>query len=95
MSDFQFEEEEFSTQFSDDTIRRIFSLTWPYWRWIAGFVVAIGLVAIIESSFAYINKLIIDDSLRDKFTKEGQKRFRSHFATPKSIAKKLGAKFCF
>ena len=47
------------------------------------------------SLYEFDNKLIIDDSLRDKFTKEGQKRFRSHFASPKSIAKKLGAKFSF
>ena len=48
-----------------------------------------------NSLYEFDNKLIIDDSLRSKFTKEGQKRFRSYFATPKSIAKKLGAKFSF
>ena len=48
-----------------------------------------------NSLYEFDNKLIIDDSLKSKFTKEGQKRFKSYFATPKTIAKKLGAKFSF
>jgi len=39
------------------------------------------------------NKIIIDDVIKEKFTKEGAKRFKSLFAPAKSIAKKLGAKF--
>ena len=49
----------------------------------------------INSLYEFDNKLIIDDPLKSKFTKEGQKRFKSYFATPKTIAKKLGAKFSF
>jgi len=41
------------------------------------------------------NKLIIDDALANKMTKEGVKRFKKYFASPKIIAKKLGAKFAF
>lgn len=63
MSDFQFEEEEFDTQFNGDTVKRIFKLTMPYWRWVLGFVIAIAVVALIESSFAFINKLIIDEGI--------------------------------
>jgi len=39
------------------------------------------------------NKVIIDDVIKEKFTKEGAKRFKSLFAPAKSIAKKLSAKF--
>ena len=41
------------------------------------------------------NKIIIDDSLKSKFTKEGVKRFKSHFTPSKLLAKKLSAKFSF
>jgi hypothetical protein len=40
------------------------------------------------------NKIIIDDVIKEKFTKEGAKRFKSLFAPAKTIAKKLSAKFC-
>ena len=63
MSDFEFEEEEFTTQFNGQTLKRILKLTSPYKLWVAGFVIAIAVVALIESSFAYINKLIIDEGI--------------------------------
>ena len=47
----------------------------------------------LDSLYEYDNKLIIDDIIQPKFTKEGAKRFRSHFAPAKAIAKKLSAKF--
>jgi hypothetical protein len=47
----------------------------------------------IDSLYEYDNKIIIDDVIKDKFTKEGAKRFKSLFTPAKSIAKKLGAKF--
>ena len=47
----------------------------------------------IDSLYEYDNKIIIDDVIKDKFTKEGAKRFKSLFAPAKSIAKKLGARF--
>ncbi len=49
----------------------------------------------INSFYEYDNKLIIDDIMKDKVSKEGAQRFKRHFASPKSIAKKLGAKFSF
>ncbi len=49
----------------------------------------------INSFYEYDNKIIIDDIMKDKFSKEGAKRFSRHFASPKSVAKKLGAKFSF
>ena len=63
MSDFYFEEEEFSTQFNGETIKRIFKLLRPYRLWVAGFVSSVALVAVLESVFTYISKLIIDEGI--------------------------------
>jgi hypothetical protein len=41
------------------------------------------------------NKIIIDDIMAEKFTKEGKERFKSLFAPPKKIAKKLSARLSF
>lgn len=49
----------------------------------------------ISSIYEYDNKIIIDDSLKVKFTKEGQKRFRPLFVPSKTIVKKLSSKFSF
>ena len=48
-----------------------------------------------NSLYEMDNKVIIDDVIKEKFTKEGAKRFKSLFAPAKSIAKKLSAKFSF
>ena len=47
----------------------------------------------INSLYEIDNKIIIDDVIADKFTKEGQKRFKPLFAPAKKIAKKLSARF--
>lgn len=49
----------------------------------------------IDSLYEYDNKLIVDESLKVKMTKEGQKRFKKHFSPAKAIVKKLSAKFSF
>ena len=41
------------------------------------------------------NMVIIDDVIKDKFTKEGRERFKKLFVPPAKIAKKLAAKFSF
>ena len=46
----------------------------------------------ISSLYEYDNKIIINDSLKTKFTKEGQKRFKRHFVPAKAIVKKLSAR---
>lgn len=63
MSDYHFEEEEFTAQINGSTLKRIFKLTLPHWRWMVGFVVLIGLVAVQDSVFTYISKLIIDEGI--------------------------------
>ena len=49
----------------------------------------------INALYEIDNKIIIDDVIKDKFTKEGQKRFKSLFAPAKKIAKKLAARLSF
>jgi hypothetical protein len=49
----------------------------------------------INTLYEIDNKIIIDDVIKDKFTKEGQKRFKSLFAPAKKIAKKLAARLSF
>ena len=49
----------------------------------------------IDAFYEVTNKIIIDDSLKDQFTKEGQKRFKSLFIPPAKLAKKLSARFSF
>lgn len=48
-----------------------------------------------NSFYEYDNKLMIDDVFKNQFTREGVKRFKSHFVQPKAIVKKLGSKFAF
>jgi len=49
----------------------------------------------INSLYEIDNKIIIDDVITEKFTKEGQKRFKPLFAPAKKIAKKLSARLSF
>lgn len=49
----------------------------------------------INALYEIDNKIIIDDVIADKFTKEGQKRFKPLFAPAKKIAKKLAARLSF
>ena len=48
-----------------------------------------------DSLYEYDNKIIVDDNIKDLFTKEGQKRFKRHFVPSKKIVKMLSAKFSF
>lgn len=49
----------------------------------------------INALYEIDNKIIIDDVISNKFTKEGQKRFKPLFAPAKKIAKKLAARLSF
>lgn len=48
-----------------------------------------------NSLYEIENKVIIDDVMKDKFTKEGQERFKGLYTPPKKIAKKLSARLSF
>jgi len=68
MPDVEFEEEEFTTKFSGGTMFRILSQTKPHWRWVVGFMLAISMVAFMDSYFTFIRKGIVDQAIlaRDK-----------------------------
>jgi len=63
MSDYDFEEEEFTTQFSGQTVWRILAQTRSHWRWLAGFVTAVALVAVLDSYVNLLKKGIVDDGI--------------------------------
>ena len=64
MSDeFEFEEEEFSTQFNGQTVLRILAQAKPHWRWLAGFLVAITIVSGLDSYFTFLSKRIVDEGI--------------------------------
>lgn len=58
-----FEEEDFTTRFNGQTLRRILSLTRPHIKWVIGFLAAIAAVSTMDSLFTYLSKLIIDQGI--------------------------------
>lgn len=60
MSDYEFEEEDFTAQINRNTILRILRLTLPYKRWMVGFLALVLLTALWDSVFTYISKNIVD-----------------------------------
>jgi ATP-binding cassette subfamily B protein len=63
MSHYEFEEEEFTTEFNGRTILRILAQTRPHWRWLVGFVLTVGLVSFLDSYFTFLSKRIIDEGI--------------------------------
>ena len=63
MSDFEFEEEEFTTQFNGRTVLRILAQTKPHWPWLVGFLVSIAFVSWLDSYFTYLSKQIVDEGI--------------------------------
>ncbi len=56
----EIEEEEHTSQLTTPTLKRIFALLLPHWRWAVGFFIAIALTAGLDALFTYINKNMID-----------------------------------
>ncbi len=63
MSDYQFEEEEYTSKATGRTILRIATLAKPHWSWVAGFIVTIGIVSAMDSYFTYLSKRIVDEGI--------------------------------
>lgn len=63
MSDTYFEEEEFDGRFNGRTLLRILGLVRPHWRFVLGFMSAIGVVSFLESYFTLLTKRIIDEAI--------------------------------
>jgi len=60
MSQYEFEEEEFTTNFNGRTIKRMMGLTLVHWPWLVGFVALVALVAMQDGVFNFFKKQIID-----------------------------------
>jgi len=63
MSDNYYEEEEFESQFNGKTVLRVLAQGRPYWHWMVGFVVSIGLVSLLDAYFTFLSKRIIDEGI--------------------------------
>jgi len=63
VSDQFFEEEEFQSQITGKIFTRIFSLTKPHWRYLAGFILAVLFTSIIDAVFTFISKQVIDQGI--------------------------------
>jgi ATP-binding cassette subfamily B protein len=63
MAELEFEEEEFTTQFNGQTLRRILAQTGPHWKWVAGFLGMIALVSVMDAYFTFLHKRIVDEGI--------------------------------
>ena len=61
--DIEFEEEEFTTQFNGQTIKRILLQTKPHWKWVLGFLIAVAAVVVLDAYFTYTRGLFIDEGI--------------------------------
>jgi ATP-binding cassette subfamily B protein len=61
--EFEFEEEDFHTQFNGQTLLRILAQTRDHWPWVAGFLLAIAAVSSLDSFFTYLSKQIVDSGI--------------------------------
>lgn len=63
MSDYEFEEEEFTTRFNGKTVLRILAQARPHWRWLVGCVLAIASLSVTDSFLNYLKKEIVDNGI--------------------------------
>jgi len=61
--DYEFEEEEFTTQFNGRTVMRILSQTYPHWPYLVSFIAIVGLVSLLDSYFTYLSARMIDEGI--------------------------------
>lgn len=59
----QYKEDDFSGNLTSGITRRILALLKPYWLRVVGFLVSIILVSILDASFTYMQKQIIDQGI--------------------------------
>jgi ATP-binding cassette subfamily B protein len=60
---FEFEEEEFTTQFNGQTLRRLFAQVKPHWPYLAGFLLFIAGASFMDSFFTFLSKRLIDEGI--------------------------------
>ena len=59
----QFQEQEFSGKLTGNIFRRITALLKPYRLWVAGFLLSIIIVSVLDAYFTYLSKQIVDDGI--------------------------------
>ena len=63
MAEIELEEDEYTSQITGKTLRRILGLTRSHKRWVIAFLVMIACVSSLDSIFTYLNKNIIDKGI--------------------------------
>ncbi|MDY0020685.1 MAG: ABC transporter ATP-binding protein [Anaerolineae bacterium] len=63
MSDYEFEEEEFTTQFNGKVLVRMLQQIRPYWFWGVGFVILVAATSVMDAYFTYLGKQMIDEGI--------------------------------
>ncbi len=58
-----FEEEDFNTRFSGQTVTRILQQVVPYLPMVLGFLLLVVLITIADSIYTYFGKLLVDDAI--------------------------------
>jgi ATP-binding cassette subfamily B protein len=58
-----FEEEDFNTGFSGQTVTRILHQVVPYWKMVVGFLLLVVLITFADSIFTYFGKQLVDDAI--------------------------------
>ncbi|MBE2183196.1 MAG: ABC transporter ATP-binding protein [Anaerolineae bacterium] len=58
-----FEEEEFASSMNGRVLIRILKQLKPHWKWVAGFLVAVGVVSALDAFFTYLTKQVIDTAI--------------------------------
>jgi ATP-binding cassette subfamily B protein len=63
VAEIELEEDDYTSQITGKTFRRILGLTKPHWRWVAGFLVMIAGTSGLDAFFTYLNKDIVDKGI--------------------------------
>ncbi len=63
MSDYTFEEEEFTSKFNGRTLLRIMGQVKPHWKMVAAFLFSVTVVSFLNSYFTYLGKRIVDEGI--------------------------------
>jgi ATP-binding cassette, subfamily B, bacterial len=63
VAEIELEEDEYTSQITGVTFRRIIGLTKPHRRWVFGFWLTIAFTSVLDAFFTYLNKGIIDQGI--------------------------------
>jgi len=63
VSEYEFEEEEYTASITSKTLGRILAQSRPHWKWLVGFLLAIAYVSVVDSYFTFLGKRIIDEGI--------------------------------